>query len=119
MKCKPDNYRVNPTDETWRVTQMLVALVGQKGKMMKYWDFEDWLITILCIVLVIALVWLIGIVGVSATTDKLCAEHGWPSPSVQWNYDRYCEREINETEYICPLEDVLADSCVLDFNNGN
>ena len=50
---------------------------------------------------------------------QVCAEHGWPTGTLYFNMDKYCTREINETEYICPLEMVVANECVFEYQEGN
>ena len=63
----------------------------------------------------ILLVWVVVMLPFVVHAEKICAEHAWPSGEVQYNLDMSCTREINETEYICPLEDVLAGTCVFDY----
>ena len=69
-----------------------------------------------CVALVgLLLLWVVVMLPFIAHTGKVCAEHSWPHGEVQYNLDKYCIREINETEYICPLDEVMAGTCVFDY----
>lgn len=61
------------------------------------------------------LVWLVVGLVISLGMEKQCFEHGFPNTRITWNYERYCVREVDETEYICKLEDVKSEKCDFDW----
>jgi hypothetical protein len=71
------------------------------------------------IALCVYMLLLIGYIPFSLYADKACVENGYPESKVTWNLQMYCTRTIEQTEYVCPLDDVLANSCLLEVESGN
>lgn len=57
---------------------------------------------------VILAVLLVVYTPLSAVTSEKCADHGFPSAKVEWNLERYCVTEVDETEYVVPVDEAQA-----------
>jgi len=75
--------------------------------------------TFLCALVVFWVLTVFIYLPMSLHVGQVCAKHGWPTGNLYFNMDKYCIREINETEYICPLETVVANECVFEYHEGN
>ena len=84
---------------------------------MYYETWEKIAVGFVVVTIVPLVLWLLVMTPFIVQADKVCAENGWPTAEVQYNLDQYCVREIDETEYICLLDDVLADACVFDYED--
>ena len=40
-------------------------------------------------------------------TEQQCLSHGWRDYEVTWNLEKYCIKEIDETEHTIPLSEVI------------
>ena len=70
------------------------------------------------VVLVIAMLALLAFLPVVIHASNVCLQNGYPRSYVQFPYEIKCGRIVNQTEYVCPLDDVLSNSC-LPIGGGN
>lgn len=48
----------------------------------------------------------VAVLPLLAITEPVCSSAGYPDTYISFTLQRYCVREVNETEYLVPLEDV-------------
>lgn len=70
------------------------------------------------VVLVVAMLALLAFLPVAIHASNVCLQNGYPHSYVQFPYEIKCGRIVNQTEYVCPLDDVLSNSC-LPIEGGN
>jgi len=63
-------------------------------------------------VLLITLLALIALMPFGIYASYVCLQNGYPRGYFELPYEIKCGRIINQTEYICPLSDVLSNSCL-------
>ena len=72
-------------------------------------DWQDRILGGFVVFVVVLVVLVVSVVlPLSLRADAICVEHGWPSGILTWKLEAYCMREVNETEYVLPLERVRA-----------
>ena len=54
---------------------------------------------------------LFGMLPVSLYAERICLEHNYPKSSTTWNFQNYCVRTVDQTEYVCSLDEVISNSC--------
>jgi hypothetical protein len=70
------------------------------------------------VILVIAMLALLAFLPFDVYASNVCLQNGYPNGYVVLPYEIKCGRIVNQTEYICPLSDVLSNSC-LPIEGGN
>jgi len=75
-------------------------------------DFVEKFLMSAVVVLVIALLALLAFMPVSIHADNVCLQNGYPHSYIQFPYEIKCGRIVNQTEYVCSLDDVLSNSCL-------
>lgn len=63
--------------------------------------------------LVLVVFFFVVMFPVAVTTSAECLEYGFPHHSVTWKFEKYCMREVDETEYVCTLVDIRNGDCIL------
>lgn len=62
---------------------------------------------------------LFGLLPVSLYAERICLEHNYPKSSTTWNFQNYCVRTVEQTEYVCSLDEVISNSCRFEIGDGN
>jgi hypothetical protein len=75
-------------------------------------DWNGFYIVLIAISFILLLV--CGFMIYDGSNEKICWDYGWPESS-RMGFSTYCFREINKTEYVCLLKDVVNDSCILEY----
>lgn len=70
------------------------------------------------VILLVALFALLAFLPFNIYASNVCLQNGYPNGYVVFPYEIKCGCIVNQTEYVCPLDDVLSNSC-LPINGGN
>lgn len=70
------------------------------------------------VILLVAMLALLAFVPFGIYASNACLQNGYPRGYVELPYVIKCGRIVNQTEYVCPLSDVLSNSC-LPIEGGN
>lgn len=66
----------------------------------------------LLVVLLIALLALLIFIPFQVYASNVCLQNNYTNGYVVLPYEIKCGRIVNQTEYVCPLYDVLSNSCL-------
>ena len=64
------------------------------------------------VILVVVILALLAFVPFDIYASNVCLQNGYPRGYVELPYVIKCGRIVNQTEYVCPLSDVLSNSCL-------
>jgi hypothetical protein len=78
---------------------------------------EKFLMSLVVVSIILFLV-LLAFMPVFIHAANVCLQNGYPHSYIQFPYEIKCGRIVNQTEYVCPLSDVLSNSC-LPIEGGN
>jgi hypothetical protein len=65
------------------------------------------------VVLIVVMLFFIGMLPFGLYAERVCLQNGYPHSYITWKFEMSCGRTVNQTEYVCPLDDVIANSCSL------
>lgn len=66
----------------------------------------------LLVVLVILLILLIAFTPVVVYANNVCLQNGYPDSYIAYPEGIMCGRVVEQTEYVCALNDVLSGTCL-------
>lgn len=70
------------------------------------------ILTPMLVVLLIAMLALLVFIPFQVYASNVCLQNGYPNGYVVLPYEIKCGCIVNQTEYVCPLDNVLSNSCL-------
>lgn len=71
-------------------------------------EFEDWMITIGVIIICILVMIIPIAAGIRyAQVKRACLALGYPDAQMDWTFEAYCTKRVDQTDVVVPLKEVL------------
>ena len=75
------------------------------------WFMDEFMPNVFLPVIMAFVLLMIAFVPLSIYSSNSCLDYGYPKSFITWNFETKCGRIVNQTEYVCSLNDIKSGEC--------